>query len=137
VVFLLDTNVVSATRKVDREPHLASWLAGCRPDDLYFSALTDMELGAGVLRKEKTDPAQGGVLRAWLEATRELYAGRIVPFTAETARYAAGLWLGRSRGYVDTLIAATALAAGLTLVTRNTKDFTGIEGLRLVNPWQQ
>ena len=40
------------------------------------------------------------------------------------------------KGRRNTTIAATALAHGLTLVTRNTRDFERIAGLRLVNPWE-
>ena len=36
----------------------------------------------------------------------------------------------------DAQIAAIALAADLTLVTRKTKDFEGIDGLEVINPWQ-
>lgn len=36
----------------------------------------------------------------------------------------------------DVIIAATALANGLALITRNTKDFTAIEGLTIINPWE-
>ncbi len=34
----------------------------------------------------------------------------------------------------DALIAATALVHGVELVTRNTADFSGIAGLRVINP---
>jgi len=40
------------------------------------------------------------------------------------------------KGRRDSMIAATALAHGLTLATRNTRDFERIPGLRLVNPWE-
>ena len=35
----------------------------------------------------------------------------------------------------DAIIAATALVNNLTLLTRNTKDFENINGLKIINPW--
>ncbi|GHV76014.1 twitching motility protein PilT [Spirochaetia bacterium] len=42
---------------------------------------------------------------------------------------------GRTLPYNDSLIATTALAHGLTLLTRNIRDFAAVEGLSLSNPW--
>ena len=100
-----------------------------------ISVFTWMELRTGVLKKMQSDPAQGKLLTAWLQAMRDQFATRTIPFDDGTAEVAASLWLLRPRGSIDTLIAATALAWGLTLVTRNVSDFADIAGLTTVNPW--
>ena len=79
-------------------------------------------------------------LQATYDAVIDLYHDRMAPFDLEAAlRYAEVLTLqtqaGRDPGTADTQIAATALARGMILATRNTKDFSGL-GLDLIDPWQ-
>ena len=93
------------------------------------------EIEIGVLR-ERTDPAQGAHLRAWLEdRLLPAFAGRILPVTLEVARRGAALHVPDPRPARDGLIAATALAHGLGVATRNIRDFEGT-GVRLANPWE-
>lgn len=70
----------------------------------------------------------------------DTYRDRIAPFDLDAARHfavvlAQQVRAGRNPGTADTQIAATALARGLTLATRNTKHFEGL-GLALIDPWQ-
>jgi predicted nucleic acid-binding protein len=132
---LLDTDVLSALRRPERNPHLAKWLTGQDAEEFYISAVTEMEIVAGVLAKERQDPAQGLVLRLWLESVQKLFQGRVLPFDSSTARVAAAIAVLRTRGLADTQIAATAIAHSMPLATRNTKDFADIPGLALVDPW--
>jgi len=82
-------------------------------------------------RKEK--------LRAWFEEDFLEWIGvKIYPIGESVMRDWAVLKAkSRPLPVVDSLLAATALAAGATLVTRNVKDFAGIDGLRVVNPWEK
>ena len=79
-------------------------------------------------------------LEQWLKQDLEAwFSGRILPVDRQVAsRWASlvaqGARAGRPLPTVDSLIAATALAYDLTIVTRNTRDFEGI-GATLVNPW--
>jgi toxin FitB len=135
-MFLLDTNVVSELRKGGRaDPNVIRWADGVEADLLHISVITLMELEIGVLQIERQDPAQGTILRAWLD-TRVLPAfdGRILPVDVDIARRCARILVPDRWGERDALIAATALAGGMTVVTRNVGDFLPM-GVPLHNPW--
>ncbi|WP_220495405.1 hypothetical protein [Paracoccus sp. MC1862] len=85
-MLLLDTNVVSELRKVGdgkADPGVTAWLAQTDARSCYVSALTLMELEIGILRIERRDPAQGALLRRWME-TQVLpeFAERTLPVDA-------------------------------------------------------
>jgi predicted nucleic acid-binding protein len=81
------------------------------------------------------DPVQGTMLDAWLH-NRVLveFAGRILSVDTDIALRCALLHVPKTQSYRDSLIAATALVHGMTVVTRNEKDFAPM-GVRVVNPW--
>lgn len=67
-MYLLDTNVISETRRPARmNRNVKAWLEQTGPESLYTSVIVMMELERGVLGMERKDPAQGAVLREWLE----------------------------------------------------------------------
>ncbi|MCP1430677.1 putative nucleic acid-binding protein [Microbacterium foliorum] len=99
-----------------------------------MSAITDYELELGVLALQRRDPRQALALRRWLDTLRLGLGSRILPVSPEIARTCAALNVPDRRPWADALIAATALHHGLTLVTRNEKDFA-IPGLAVVNPF--
>ncbi len=98
--------------------------------------MTLMELEIGVLRMDRRDTAQGALLREWCErrAVPEC-AGRVLPVDEAGARRCARMHVPDARPERDALIAATALVHGLTVVNRNTADFSAA-GLTLLDPWQ-
>ncbi|NTG05025.1 type II toxin-antitoxin system VapC family toxin [Agrobacterium rhizogenes] len=138
-MFLLDTNVISELRKVragKADPHVASWSREVPGASLYLSAIVVQELEIGTLQMERKDPAQGAILRSWLdEHVLPMFDSRILPVDTNVARKSAALHVPDPRPYRDGLIAATALTYGMTLVTRNTADFEGT-GVPLLNPWK-
>lgn len=137
MTLLLDTNVISELRKPEGRAHPAvrGWAQRQRTGELFLSVVSVMEVEIGVGRAERRDTRQGAVLRRWLE--RDLlpaFAGRLLPVDLAVARRAAGLHVPDPRPERDVLIAATAIEAGLTVVTRNVSDFAAL-GVDLLDPW--
>jgi hypothetical protein len=137
-MFLLDTNVVSELRKVSAgraDDSVAAWSREVEPGSLFISVITVQELEAGVLRILRRDPAQGGILRKWLDTqVLPTFESRILPVDTAVARCCASLHVPDPRPYRDSLIAATALVHKLAVVSRNARDFT-VDGVRVIDPW--
>jgi len=137
-MFVLDTNVVSELRKVrlgKANARVAQWADNVDTADLYLSVITIQELEIGVLLAERRDPAQGAVFRTWLDHhVLPAFAGRILPVDHAIAQRSAKLHIPNPSPIRDSLIAATALVHGMTVVTRNRTDFE-TTGVPLLNPW--
>jgi len=138
-MYVLDTNVVSELRKVRSgraDPGVATWAEQVPSVELFISAITIHELEHGVLLLERSDPAQGALLRAWLDqSVAAAFKSRVLPVDERVARRAAALHVPDPAPFRDALIAATALVHDMTVVTRDLKDFQRFEGLDLINPW--
>lgn len=133
--YLIDTNVLSELRRKQPDPHVVAWLQARPRQSLFLSVLTLGEIRKGLERVE--DPARKQFLLDWLEVELPNYfVGRVLAIDANTADRWGRLMAqaGRPLPAIDALLAATALQHDLTLVTRNTKDFAGLE-VRLINPW--
>lgn len=137
-MYLLDTNVISELRKAKAgkaDRNVVAWAADVPPSTLFLSAITILELESGVLLVERRDPAQGAVLKAWVDGhVLPAFAGRILPVDTAVAKRCARLHVPDPRADRDALIAATALTHGMTVVTRNVVDFEPT-GVQLLNPW--
>jgi toxin FitB len=137
-MYLLDTNVVSELRKVragKADRNVARWADSVEAGELYISAITVEELEIGIQLAERRDAVQGEMLRTWM--TRHVmsaFTGRILPVDVAVALPSASLHIPDPRTVRDGLIAGTALAHGMTIVTRNIADFAGT-GAELLNPW--
>lgn len=132
--YLLDTNVLSETRKKKADAGVISFLEGADSSTLYISVLTLGELRKGVAKKQREDPEMAKRLAVWAEGFELSFADRILGIDAAMARLW-GNWSGeRPRPVVDTLLAATAVLHGLTFVTRNVRDVRGIP-VKLLDPW--
>lgn len=133
--YLLDTNVVSTLRVRGREPQVQAWAASIPVADQFVTALTIAEIERGVVAKERTDPAQGAVLRRWLEEhVLPAFAGRVLPFDLPAARILATYPVPDQAPLDDALIAAIAQSTGMTIATRNARHFRPL-GVSIVNPW--
>jgi len=138
--YLLDTNIPSEITRPQPEPKVEAFLLKAGKERVYLSVLSLGEIvkGIGILPEGKRRDS----LQAWLEAEiRPWFGERILPVSAAVAeRWGALSAQARLRGtplpVVDGLIAATALEHGLTLVTRNSKDFVR-SGVAIANPWEQ
>jgi predicted nucleic acid-binding protein len=134
VAYLLDTNVLSETRKKKADPGVMAFLQATDSSALYLSVLTLGELRKGIAVKRRTDLTAARALAGWVEGLEFGFTERILPTDAATARLW-GDWSGdRPRPVIDTLLAATAAKHSLTFVTRNTRDISGLP-VRVHNPW--
>lgn len=137
-MFILDTNVISELRhgKPNQSPEVRRWAAEQSTGRLFLSAITVLELEKGIVSLERRTPAQGSALRIWLTGVRAAFNRRILPFTDHAATICAALHVPDPRSERDAMIAATAIAHGFTVVTRNTQDFVNT-GVLLLNPWDE
>ena len=138
-MILLDTNVLSEFMRPRPEARVVQWLDGQRADTLHTSAVSqaEIELGLALMPDGKRQLELASSAKAMFE---EDFAGRCLPFDAIAASHYAHLVAVRSRmgrpiTVEDAQIAAIALAGGMVLATRNTRDFESITGLALINPW--
>ena len=136
VGYLLDTNVVSETRKKKADERVLLFLESAEGSELYISVLTLGELRKGVARKKLEDPEAAARLAGWVEGLEVSFADRIVGIDSAIAGLW-GDWSGqRPRPVVDTLLAATAVVHGLTLVTRNIRDVEDTP-VKVLDPWKE
>lgn len=138
VSYLLDTNVLSETRKVKADRGVLAFLQAADDASLFISVLTLGELRKGIAAIKLRDPSAGAAARltAWVEGLEAGFADRILGIDAATAMLW-GEWSGhRPRPVIDTLLAATAVHHDLTLVTRNLRDLQGIP-VQVLNPWAE
>lgn len=138
-MFVLDTNVVSELRKVrsgKANPGVAAWAEQISSAELFISAITIHELEHGVLLMERSDPAQGALLREWLDhSVAAAFNTRVLTVDERIARRAAALHVPDPAPFRDALVGATALVHEMTLVTRDLKDFQRFDELDVLNPW--
>lgn len=138
MTYLLDTVVVSEWAKPTPDPNAISWLAAHDEAAMYLSVATIAELQQGIALM----PAgrNRDRLDRWLKVDlTERFSGRILEIDLRAAE-TWGVLAAQTRrsgltvGPMDLFVAATAIVHSLTVVTRNVRDFAGID-LNLLNPW--
>lgn len=136
---LLDTNVLSELMRPRPDARVVAWFADRADTGFLITAITRAEIMLGI---ELLPP--GRRKEALVEAATRMFSeefGRLcLPFDEQAAGIYAGIVAERTRagqpiGTEDAQIAAIALAQGLSLATRNTRDFSNIEGFRTLDPW--
>ena len=118
-MYLIDTDILSALRKRQRDPRIARWMSAQRTADLYLSVVTVGEIERGITAQLGRDPVFAQRLGTWLDDVLRVYADRILPIDLPVARRWGRLSHRLGHNSADLLIAATALERGLTVVTRN------------------
>ena len=139
MIYLLDTNVISEVLAKQPNPDVLAWLESQPPEAIRLSVVTLGELQKGVVRLEEGERKRR--LQGWLhQELLEEFEGRLLVIDAEVCL----IWgemvgrcskEGRVLAALDSLLAASALRYGCTLVTRNERDFVGT-GVLLFNPWR-
>lgn len=133
--YLLDTNVVSALRVRGRNPSVEAWATSIPITDQFVTATTIAEIERVVIVKERSDTAQGAILRRWFEEhVLPAFADRVLPFDLAAARVLAAYRVPEHAPFDDALIAATAQSAEMTVVTRNIRHFEPL-GVACLDPW--
>ncbi len=134
--YLLDTNAISETLKKKPDPNVVKWLGDTPFSLCALSVITIGEIRSGVERMTASPARERN--RFWLERTLpETFGERILPLNNNVADRWGRLVADTHRQplhIADSLIAATALAHGLTLVTRDAA-FERVAGLLTFNPW--
>jgi predicted nucleic acid-binding protein len=134
-MYLIDTNVISEVRKGTRcNPRVSLWYKLIRDDELFLSVLVIGEIRQGVEQLRTRNPRQARALEQWLDELIEGFGERILPVDNRVTQNWGRLAARGSFPVIDALLAATAEAHGLTLVTRNVKDVQR-NGTRCLNPF--
>ena len=137
--YLLDTCLISELVKKEPNPAVVNWLDGQDEQKLFLSVLNLGELQKGI--SKLPGGAKKDELQAWVALDLvERFTGRILEIDLETALSWGKLQgeaeqAGEKLPVMDALIAATAAAHGLVVVTRNVKDMERC-GARVCNPWE-
>jgi|SRR5579862_98324 len=121
-MYLLDTNIVSELRRARPHGAVIAWLRDVRDEDLHVSAVTIGEIQSGIEITRERDETKAVEIEAWLEQVTETY--NVISMDARAFRSWARLIHRRPDDLIeDAMIAATAAVHGLTVVTRNVRDF--------------
>ena len=137
--YLVDTNIPSELTRDCPDDRVTAFLRKADKDSAFLSVMTIGEICKGIA--SLPDSRRRASLQDWLDVdVRRWYAGRILPVTESIAdrwgRLASAVKTqGLTLAVVDGVIAATALHHELTLVTRNVKDFAGLD-VEILNPWE-
>lgn len=134
--FLVDTNVLSELRRTKlANERVLKWFKDVDNSTLFISVLALGEIRFGVEKVRLKDPVKATVIEAWLFKTRRVFASRILPVTDDIADRWGRVQREFQLPQTDGLIAATAIEHGLTIVTRNVKDFKR-SGVPILNPFE-
>jgi predicted nucleic acid-binding protein len=125
--YLLDTNVVSELRKTEPHGAVLAWLDTLRPEQIFLSSFTLGEMQAGVEKTRQQDKIKALQIESWLEEVESDTAcfrerARLMKHQPDSLRD-------------DAIVAATARIHGLTVATRNEKDFQRL-GVEVFNPFK-
>jgi predicted nucleic acid-binding protein len=132
--YLIDTNVVSEMRKPKLHGGAFAWLQSLELGQVFFSAVTFGEIQKGVEITRRQDPLKANEIEAW--AAHLERASQVLAMDSACFREYARLMHGRSNTLAeDAMIAATARVHGLTVSTRNERDF-GHLGVSVFNPFK-
>ncbi|HLG73644.1 MAG TPA: type II toxin-antitoxin system VapC family toxin [Chloroflexota bacterium] len=133
-MYLLDTNIISETRKPRPHAGVLAWLREVPSEQLYLSAVTLGELQSGVELTREQDASKADEIERWIDSVPSV--AQVLAMDTDVFRTWARLMHRRPNQLaMDAMIAATAVVHGLTVATRNVRDFE-VFGVSLVNPFE-
>jgi predicted nucleic acid-binding protein len=134
ILYLIDTNVISELRKPKPHAGAHAWIHSLELAQAFFSAVTFGEIQRGVDLTRRSDPAKANEIEVW--AARLERASQVLPMDAACFREYARLIHGQTNTLIeDAMIASTARVHGLTIATRNERDFARFP-VAVFNPFQ-
>jgi predicted nucleic acid-binding protein len=134
--YLLDTNILSELIRPKPEKKVIEFVDSIKVKNSYISVITIGEIQKGI--DSHPDISRQKKLNEWLENfIIEEYQEQILDLNTVVMRVWGKLIADTKKNLsvMDSLIAATAITHNLILATRNIKDFSGIEKLKIINPW--
>lgn len=133
--FLLDTNIISELRKKTRaNPGVTEWFNDQDEESLYLSSLVLGEVRMGIERLRLRDPQAAGLLDIWISKITHQFDSKILCIDEAVSEIWGRINVPDPLPPIDGLLAATAIAHDMTLVTRNVQDMER-SGVRLLNPF--
>lgn len=135
--YLIDTNIISEVRKGARcDAHVSAWYASIADEDLFLSTLVLGEIRKGIELARIRDGSRAVALERWLRDVESAFDGRVLGIDNAVSDQWGRMGAIRPVPAIDGLLAATALTHGLTLVTRNDRDVSGL-GATVLNPFKR
>lgn len=136
---LLDTNVIFELMRPKPDENVVAWLDRQKSGDVWICSITQAEILAGLALMPE-GKRKNGLMDVAAAMFDEDFANRCLVFNSEAANHYANIISERTRkgmpiSVEDALIAAITKANGLSIATRNVKDFVNIDGLVVLNPW--
>jgi predicted nucleic acid-binding protein len=134
--YLLDTNVLSEVRKgSNTHPAVRKWWSETDFLEIHVSVMVLGEIRQGVERLSGKNPQQAQEIERWLQSITITLGARLLVVNHKIADVWGRMGVNRTLPLVDSILAATAVAHELTLVTRNTKDIQD-SGVSYLNPFE-
>lgn len=132
--YLLDTNIISEIHKPKPHGAVVKWFNGLRNEQIHLSAVTLGELQEGIERTRKQDMAKAMAIETWVDEVENSMT--VLPMDVRSFREAARMMVGKQEDlFYDVMIAVTARLHGLTVATRNEKDFVHMQ-VQIINPFK-
>ena len=133
--FLIDTNILSELRKQERcNSGVQQWYATVDESQIYLSVITLGEIRRGVELLRRRDTVAAENLEYWLSTLRQALNKKLLPITPAIVDIWGRIGIPDAIPTADGLLAATAVAHNLILVTRNVRDMERT-GAKILNPF--